>query len=277
MPSASLRNALPDAVLWDMDGTLVDTEPLWNEVQRRLVLAHGGTWTEELAASLVGQALDVGARRLQAAGLDLPVEEIIADTMAEVSRGVAESTPWRPGARELLTELGEAGVPCALVTMSHAPLARTLLEAAPAGVLGLAVTGDEVSRGKPDPEAYHLALTRLTERHPEIDPARCLAVEDSPVGVRAAMAAGLTTVGVPSVLPLDPDAATVQWETLAGRTAADLAALLPAGDTTDAALAPAPIADAPYDAAPAPSHATGADDDDAATAAARPGTACPAP
>lgn len=228
MPSASHRNALPDAVLWDMDGTLVDTEPLWNRVQRRLVAAHGGTWSEELAASLVGQPLDVGARRLQEAGLDRSVDEIIAVTMAEVSRSVAADTPWRPGAHALLTALGEAGVPCALVTMSHAPLARTLLDAAPVGVLELAVTGDEVARGKPDPEAYALALTRLIERHPQIDPARCLAVEDSPVGVRAAMAAGLTTVGVPSVLPLEPDAATVLWDTLAGRTVADLTAVLPA-------------------------------------------------
>lgn len=227
MPSASHRNALPDAVLWDMDGTLVDTEPLWNGVQRRLVAAHGGTWTDELAASLVGQALDVGARRLQAADLDLPEEEIIAVTMQEVARGVAADTPWRPGARQLLVELGEAGVPCALVTMSHAPLAQTLLDVAPAGVLELSVTGDEVSRGKPDPEAYTLALSRLRARHRDLDPARCVAVEDSPVGVRAAMAAGLTTIGVPSVLPLDPDAATARWDTLAGRTAADLAAVLP--------------------------------------------------
>ncbi|MCT2008073.1 HAD-superfamily hydrolase, subfamily IA, variant 3 [Micrococcus lylae] len=235
MPSASHRNALPDAVLWDMDGTLVDTEPLWNGVQRRLVAAHGGTWTDELAASLVGQALDVGARRLQAAGLDLPEEEIIAVTMEEVARGVAADTPWRPGARQLLVELGEAGVPCALVTMSHAPLAQTLLDVAPAGVLELSVTGDEVSRGKPDPEAYTLALSRLRARHRDLDPARCVAVEDSPVGVRAAMAAGLTTVGVPSVLPLDPDAATVRWDTLAGRTVADLAAVLPGAAAGSAA------------------------------------------
>jgi len=235
MPSPSHRNALPDAVLWDMDGTVVDTEPLWNSVQRRLVAAHGGTWSEELAASLVGQPLDVGARRLQEAGLDRPVDEIIAVTMAEVSRCVAADTPWRPGAHALLTALGQAGVPCALVTMSHAPLARTLLAAAPAGVLELAVTGDEVSRGKPDPEAYVLALSRLTDRHPEIDPVRCLAVEDSPVGVRAAMAAGLTTVGVPSVLPLEKDAATVLWDTLSGRTLADLTAVLPSSAEPNAA------------------------------------------
>lgn len=238
MPSVSHRNALPDAVLWDMDGTLVDTEPLWNEVQRRLVAAHGGTWSEELAASLVGQALDVGARRLQAAGLDLPVDEIIAVTMGEVARGVAADTPWRPGARQLLVELGEAGVPCALVTMSHAPLAQTLLDVAPAGVLELAVTGDEVFRGKPDPEAYTLALSRLRARHRHLDPARCVVVEDSPVGVRAAMAAGLTTVGVPSVLPLEPDAATVRWDTLAGRTAADLASVLPGAAAVRSAADP---------------------------------------
>ena len=68
---------LPRAVLWDMDGTLVDTEPLWNAVQRRLVVEHGGTWSDDLAASLVGRPLDEGARRLQEAGLDLPVQRII--------------------------------------------------------------------------------------------------------------------------------------------------------------------------------------------------------
>ena len=75
---------LPRAVLWDMDGTLVDTEPLWNAVQRRLVVEHGGTWSDDLAASLVGRPLDEGARRLQEAGLDLPVQRIIDLTMDEV-------------------------------------------------------------------------------------------------------------------------------------------------------------------------------------------------
>ena len=85
---------LPRAVLWDMDGTLVDTEPLWNAVQRRLVLEHGGTWSEDLAASLVGRPLDEGARRLQEAGLDLPVQRIIDLTMDEVVQGVVNGVPW---------------------------------------------------------------------------------------------------------------------------------------------------------------------------------------
>ena len=157
---------LPRAVLWDMDGTLVDTEPLWNAVQRRLVVKHGGTWSEDLAASLVGRPLDEGARRLQAAGLDLPVQRIIDLTMDEVVQGVVRGVPWRPGARELLVALAEAGVPGALVTMSHAPLARALAERAPAGTLDVVVSGDMVSRGKPDPEAYRLGLQLLAERTP---------------------------------------------------------------------------------------------------------------
>lgn len=216
---------LPRAVLWDMDGTLVDTEPLWNAVQRRLVIEHGGTWSDDLAASLVGRPLDEGARRLQEAGLDLPVQRIIDLTMDEVVQGVVNGVPWRPGARELLVALAEAGVPGALVTMSHAPLARALAERAPAGTLDVVVSGDMVARGKPDPEAYRLGLRLLAERTPGLTAVDCVAVEDSPVGVGAAVAAGLPTVGVPSVLPLPAGLATVEWTTLAGRTPADLAAV----------------------------------------------------
>jgi len=210
-----------------MDGTLVDTEPLWNAVQRRLVEEHGGTWSDGLAASLVGRPLDEGARSLRAAGLRMEVPEIIEVTMAEVARGVEAATPWRPGALELLTAQAEAGVPGALVTMSHAPLARVLAERAPAGALRVVVTGDRVSRGKPDPEAYLLALEELSAHVPGLRAEDCVAVEDSPVGVAAAVAAGLPTVGVPSVLPLAEGEATVQWGTLAGRGLADLAAVRP--------------------------------------------------
>ena len=82
-----------------------------------------------------------------------------------------------------------------------------------------------VSRGKPDPEAYRLGLQLLAERTPGLTAVDCVAVEDSPVGVGAAVAAGLPTVGVPSVLPLPAGLATVEWTTLAGRTPADLAAV----------------------------------------------------
>lgn len=221
------RAVLPQAVLWDMDGTLVDTEPLWNEAQQALVAEHGGVWSEALAASLVGRPLDEGARRLQVAGVDRPEDEIIEVTMGAVARTVAGAPPWRPGALELLTAQADAGVPGALVTMSHAPLARVLADHAPGGALDVVVTGDMVSAGKPAPEAYLRALELLADRRPGLTAAGCVAVEDSPVGVRAAVAAGLPTVGVPSVLPLPPGVATVEWDTLAGRTLADLAAVGP--------------------------------------------------
>ncbi|MDY6055396.1 HAD family phosphatase [Micrococcus sp.] len=218
---------LPTAVLWDMDGTLVDTEPLWNAAQQALLAEYGGVWSEALAASLVGRPLDEGARRLQAAGIGLDVEQIIARTMGEVAAAIADAVPWRPGALELLRKQSATGVPGALVTMSHAPLARVLAEHAPDGALTVVVTGDQARAGKPDPEAYRLALHRLGEHVPGLDPADCVAVEDSPVGVRAAVTAGLPTVGVPSVLPLPAGVATVEWDTLAGRTLADLAAVRP--------------------------------------------------
>lgn len=212
-----------DAVLWDMDGTLVDTEPAWNASHRRMVESDGGTWTTELAHSLTGQALDHSARLLQQAGVRLSVDQIIRTGLGDVLDSCREQLPWRPGARELLTDLAGAGVPCALVTMSYTPLAQALLDAAPQGVLELMVTGDQVTQGKPHPEPYLTAVTRLKRRHPELDPRRCVAVEDSLPGVTAATAAGLPTVAVPLVTPLPEDPRRVQWDTLAGRTVQDLA------------------------------------------------------
>ncbi|MDO5634191.1 MAG: HAD family phosphatase [Micrococcus sp.] len=235
------------AVLWDMDGTLIDTEPVWNAVQSALVADHGGQWSEELAHRLVGQPLDVGARHLQEAGVELGIAEIIEHTMGHVAEHVRRAVPWRPGARDLLEAQAAAGIPGALVTMSHALLAQTLAERAPHGSLGVVVTGDQVQHGKPDPEAYLLALQRLGLPSAPAGHAAdsglpgLLAIEDSPVGVRAARAAGLRTLGVPSVLPLAPGSAHVQWDTLAGRGLEDLAAVAAGRD----GAAGAPQAEAP--------------------------------
>lgn len=209
---------LPAAVFWDMDGTLVDTEPWWNESQRALVEQDGGQWTTGLAHSLVGQALDHGARLLQEAGVTLGIGEIIERTMTDVTRAVRRSVPWRPGARELLAALGQAGVPCALVTMSHAPLAAAFAESLPPGTFDFLVTGDMVLRGKPDPEPYTTALDVMARRCEDLDPAACVAVEDSLPGLLSAAGAGLATVAVPHVMTLPDDPRWEQWATLAGRT-----------------------------------------------------------
>ncbi|MHA7238758.1 HAD family hydrolase [Arthrobacter sp. TMS1-12-1] len=215
-------------VLWDMDGTIVDTEPYWIRAETELVEAHGGTWTDEQATALVGQALTFSAGQLQQAGVDLGIRDIIDHLTGRVAADVARAVPWRPGARELLAALHAEGIPCAMVTMSETLLASAVADQLPAGTFSHLVTGDRVSAGKPDPEAYQLGFDLLAADHPGLRKDDVVAIEDSLPGVTAALAAGLTTLAVPHFVALPPDARRTDWDTLAGRTPADLAALLPA-------------------------------------------------
>ncbi len=187
----------PAAVLWDMDGTLVDTEPHWIAAEQELVTAHGGRWSHADGLTLVGNPLPVSARALQDAGVRLGVEEVIAYLIAAVAAHVRRAVPWQPGAWELLAGLRAAHVPCALVTMSYRELADGFVEQLPAGTFDAVVTGDQVRRGKPDPEPYLLAARRLG-----VDPASCVAIEDSPAGVGSALAAGARTLAVEVNVPI---------------------------------------------------------------------------
>lgn len=209
------------AVLWDMDGTIVDTEPYWIEAEYGLVAAHGGTWSDEKAEGLVGQALTFSAGVLQEAGVQLSVREIIDTLTEEVTAKVRQAVPWRPGARELLLELRDRGIPCALVTMSEHALAAEVASHLPDGTFELLVTGDRVAKGKPDPEAYETAFEELSARRP-LDMARVVAIEDSLPGVTSAKAAGVLTLGVPHFVALPPDSSDHQWPTLDGRGVEDL-------------------------------------------------------
>ena len=187
------------AVLIDMDGTLVDTEPYWMAAEWRLVAAHGGTWSDEHAHALVGNALITSARYIREhAGLDLEPEAIVDQLLDEVVQSSIEEMPWRPGARELLAELRAAGVPTALVTMSYDRLAQTMVDQLPEGTFAAVVTGDQVADGKPHPEAYLTAAARLG-----VDPRACVAIEDSPTGLASAEAAGCVVVAVPSHVPVE--------------------------------------------------------------------------
>ncbi|MFJ7749579.1 HAD family hydrolase [Arthrobacter sp. NPDC097144] len=214
------------AVLWDMDGTIVDTEPYWIQAEKDLVHSYGGSWTDSDAEAMVGQALAFGAGLLQNAGVPLTVREIIDRLIGEVTVKVRKQVPWRPGARELLSELKEEGIPCVMVTMSEPILANEVCSQLPAGTFSFVVTGDMVSRGKPHPEPYELAFDRLSGLVPDLSKERVVAIEDSLPGVTSARAAGLVTLGVPHFLPLPPDDGRHEWDTLGGRTAADLASLV---------------------------------------------------
>ena len=184
---------LPAAVLWDMDGTLVDTEPCWMAAERELVRRHGGTWGQEDAEAIVGMPLTVGAARLQAAGVDLPVPEIVERMLDHVIATLDDHADWQPGALDLLVALQEAGVPCALVTMSYRRLAEAVLQQAPAGAFTVLVTGDEVTHGKPHPEPFLAAAAALG-----VDVTACVAIErrgascPGPQTAAAASARGVT-------------------------------------------------------------------------------------
>lgn len=213
---------LPAAVLWDMDGTLIDTEPYWIAEEQRLVEAAGAVWTEEDALDLVGQDLMRSAAMiLERTPVTGAPEDVVHRLLGAVSRRTRDRLPWRPGARELLDDLVAHGVPCALVTMSWTELADVLVAALPERTFATVVTGDQVRHGKPHPEPYLEAARRLG-----LDPAVCIAVEDSPAGTVSATAAGVPTLAVPHLVPIPPMPLALHVSTLAGLAATDLVGLL---------------------------------------------------
>jgi HAD superfamily hydrolase (TIGR01509 family) len=195
-----------------MDGTLVDTEPYWIDVERALVEEHGGTWTHEDALNLVGNDLLVsGAYIREHGGVDLEPAEIVERLLDGVIERVRDRVPWRPGAVELLAHLQAADVPCALVTMSYARFVAPVLAALPERSFAAVVTGDAVSVGKPHPEPYLTAAELLG-----VDPRDCLAIEDSGTGAASAEAAGCTVLVVPNHVEVAPGPRRVFLDSLAG-------------------------------------------------------------
>lgn len=205
-----------------MDGTLVDTEPYWMAAETPLVERFGGSWTHADGLGLVGMGLADAARVLQAAGVRLEVDDIVAHLTDEVMRRLREDgVPFRPGAREMLRSLRDAGVPTALVTMSMSRMARVVTELIDFDAFDLVIGGDEVSQPKPHPAPYLQACAALG-----VDPADTVAFEDSLTGTASALAAGTVTVGIPHMVPLDGVGAHELWPSLDGRSVADVTAVL---------------------------------------------------
>ncbi|MGC4192167.1 MAG: HAD family phosphatase [Thermomicrobiales bacterium] len=184
-------------VLWDMDGTLVNTEPRWIEGQTLLASEFDVRWTDEDALSTVGKPMPVSAALLRERGVPLTVERIIARQLAHVVASLADGIPWLPGAWELLTVLRDSGIPCALVTMAFRPVAERVVAGAPEGTFAAVVAGDDVTHGKPHPEPYLTGAARLG-----LDPAGCVAVEDTLNGTLSAEAAGCAMLTVRGVTPV---------------------------------------------------------------------------
>ncbi|SDJ22917.1 haloacid dehalogenase superfamily, subfamily IA, variant 3 with third motif having DD or ED [Frankineae bacterium MT45] len=210
------------AVLFDMDGTLVDTEPYWIEAEYEIVAEFGGTWSDEHAHALVGNALITSAEYIRVHG-PVPLEpiEIVERLLERVVAAARREMPWRPGAVDLLAELRRHDLPLALVTMSYDSLAQTMISQLPPGTFAAVVTGDQVLDGKPHPEAYLTAAARLG-----VDPGECIAIEDSPTGVASAEAAGCVVIAIPHAVPIETAPTRILHASLADLTVARLEALV---------------------------------------------------
>jgi HAD superfamily hydrolase (TIGR01509 family) len=217
----AVRGRTPAAVLWDMDGTLVDTEPYWIASEFDLAEKYGGRWTREDALTLVGHDLLVAGRYIREhMGLDLTPEQIVDELLDGVVARVRRNVPWRPGAVELLATLRAAQIPCGLVTMSYQRFVAPILEHLPPGTFRVVVTGDTIDQGKPHPEPYLTAAAALG-----VAPSDCVAIEDSTTGVMSAEAAGCRVLVIPNHVTPAPGFRRVFRDTLTGMGIDDLCAL----------------------------------------------------
>ncbi|MFC4587174.1 HAD family hydrolase [Sphaerisporangium corydalis] len=207
-----------DAVLFDMDGLLVDTEKLWFRVESEVMRRLGAEWTNADQENLVGGSMPATVAYMMArSGTAADPARLEAWLLEGVLTLLADGFEPMPGAAELLAEVRASGVATGLVTSSTRPIAEAVLAGIGRASFDIVVTGDDVGRFKPDPEPYLLAARTLG-----VDPARCVVLEDSPNGVAAATAAGCAVVAVPSVLAIPPAPRRLVVESL---KQVDLAAL----------------------------------------------------
>ena len=209
---------LPAAVLWDMDGTLVDSEHYWLSSEQSLAAEHQEPWSEQDGLDLVGMSLYESSKIIKRKiGSDLQPEQIIQRLTDSVVAKLAVSIPWRPGAQELLLELKKHKIKTALVTMSMSRMALQVVNQIPFKAFDIVVAGDDVVHGKPHPEPYLLAAKLLG-----VNPEDCIAFEDSISGMHSAEAAGTMAIGITNIIPIPEKPGRIIWSTLEGVRVADL-------------------------------------------------------
>lgn len=191
-----------EAVLLDMDGTLVDTEGFWWDVEVEVFRSLGHVLDESWRHVVVGGPMTRSAGFLiEATGADIPLAELTVLLNDGFEDRIGRSLPLMPGAARLLAELAAHEIPTALVSASHRRIIDRILSSVGPHYFALTVAGDEVERTKPFPDPYLLAASGLGAH-----PARCAVIEDTATGVAAAEAAGCQVVAVPSVAPIAPAA-----------------------------------------------------------------------
>jgi HAD superfamily hydrolase (TIGR01509 family) len=194
---------MPEAVLFDLDGVIVDSESAWAEAKHDLVDEAGGSWKPEATRAMLGMSSPEWSRYLRdELGVPLSVEEINAAVVATLERRYRESLPLIPGAVDAVRRIAE-GWQLGLASSSNREIIDLVLEhAGLTDAFAVTVSSEEVARGKPAPDVYLEAARRLGA-----GPARCVAIEDSSNGLRSAAAAGTAVVAIPNrEFPPDPDA-----------------------------------------------------------------------
>ena len=188
------------AVLFDMDGLLVDTEHAWAQAEVAVMAWLGHPhWSQAESSQMLGGPLTrVAAYMKQVAGSDHSAQRIEAELVATMADLLAHGADHRPGAQALLDDLTVNSVPCALVSSSPRSLVDAVLASVGGSHFTTTIAGDEVDRTKPFPDPYLLACARLG-----VPPAHAVVLEDSPVGVAAAEAAGCVVVAVPFVVAIE--------------------------------------------------------------------------
>ena len=188
------------AVLFDMDGLLIDSEPVWYDVESEVVSRLGGVWSHEHQAACIGGTLAASCRYiLELTGSPVSVEELTRMLLDGMVEHFHAGLPLHEGALQLVDSVRARGVPTALVSSSYRLLVDAALDRIGRDRFDVAVVGDEITHGKPHPEPYLTACEKLS-----VDPAMSVALEDAVTGVQSAQAAGCVVVAVPSVAPIDP-------------------------------------------------------------------------
>jgi HAD superfamily hydrolase (TIGR01509 family) len=192
-----------EAVVFDLDGVLIDSEPVWEEVRRGLVAERGGHWAPDAQRRLMGMSTQEWAGYLsEDLGVGLPPDEVAALVVERMAARYRERIPFLPGAVDAVHRLA-ARWPLALASSAPAMLIETVLQAAGLrSYFKVTMSTEQVPHGKPAPDIYLTVTARLG-----VAPPSCAAVEDSSNGLRSAAAAGLHVIAIPHPkYPPDPDA-----------------------------------------------------------------------
>ena len=183
-----------DAVIFDLDGVLIDSESVWDEARRAVVADNGGSWTETATRAMQGMSSPEWSRYLHdELGVSLDPGEISRQVVERMLAAYEREVPLLPGAVQAVRRLAERW-PLGLASSSNRPVIDVVLESAGlTGCFSATVSGDEVARGKPSPDVYLAAARKLG-----VEAGRAAAVEDSSNGLRAGAAAGMLVIAVPN-------------------------------------------------------------------------------